>query len=311
MKNTAVLMLLTLLCGASALHAQTIEEVERELKAAQAVQTKRAQQDAANRAEQARIERQQAAVLASQATLLIRSDAACNLSVNAESKGELGAEQAKKIQVPAGDVLIECVSREDSAVKYSEVKAFNAQQNAVVLLELQSQLSALASERAAVADAQSQAESDAAELKAKAVRDAAEAKAQAERTALAERRFESAGDGVLKDTQTGLHWTQSDNDSDVNWRQAGAWCRKRGKGWVLPSVDELAGIYDGSSNVSTQCGGITCKVSSQFRLTSWWFWSSTPGSGSGAAWLVGLYDGERGSVGVSSAYRRALCVRRS
>ena len=288
MKNAAVLMIFTALFGISALPAQTIEQVERELEAAQA---KRAQQDAAKRAvqarqaeqraAQARIEREQAAVLASKATVLIRSDADCTLSVNAEASGDLRAEQAKTMQVPAGDVLIECISSEDSAVKYSEVKAFTAKQNAVVLLELKAKLSALTSERAAVA-----------------------------RAAAIKNRFVSAGGGVVKDSQTGLYWTQSDNGSDVNWSQAGAWCRERG--WQLPSVDELAGIYDGSGNVSTQCGPLTCKVSSQFRLTSFWFWSSTPGSGSGEAWNVGLDNGWRVSIGVSfTGDRRALCVRRS
>jgi len=294
MKNAAVLMLVTLLCSANVLHAATIEQVEAELKAAQA---KQAQRQAAAAAEQAQRNRAQAAAAADaarKATVLIRSDADCSLSVNAEASGELQAEQAKKLQVPAGDVLIECISSEDSAVKYSEVKTFTAQQNTVVLLELKAQLSALASERNEAAQAAQAAE------------------AESERLAAIRNRFVDAGDGVLKDNQTGLYWTQSDNGSNVNWGQAGAWCQQRGQGWQLPSVDELAGIYDDSGNVSTQCGSLTCTVSSKFRLTSYWFWSATPGNGSGEAWGVGLVLGERFSLVVSFAFnRRALCVRRS
>jgi hypothetical protein len=52
------------------------------------------------------------------------------------------------------------------------------------------------------------------------------------------------------DFSTGLMWTAKDNGKDVSWRQATKYCRDlRLAGfsdWRLATIDELAGIYDGT-----------------------------------------------------------------
>jgi len=126
------------------------------------------------------------------------------------------------------------------------------------------------------------------------------------------RRYADLGGGVIRDNESGLDWTQSDNGADIDWHQANAWCNQRGDGWRLPSVDELAALYDESGQLATSCGAYTCKVYSGFRLTTpyGFYWSGTA-KGSSEAWFVDLLDGHRYSIDVSiSDDERALCVRR-
>lgn len=121
--------------------------------------------------------------------------------------------------------------------------------------------------------------------------------------------FEDLGNGSLRDTKTELVWTQADNGRDINWDDAMSYCANKGVGWSLPTVAQLQGIYDSNGN-GTSCGAFTCKVSSLFRLTSEWFWSSERDSSS-SAFFVDLAAGLRASFPVSfSSPGHALCVRR-
>lgn len=126
--------------------------------------------------------------------------------------------------------------------------------------------------------------------------------------------FFDLGDGVLKDSQTGLKWTQSDNGSNINWYGARNYCANLNGGWRLPSTDELQGIYDPSGLVSSSCGtyqrrSLTCKVSPLFHLTSPAIWSGVL-NGSSEALFVSLDDGQRFSARVDSGggHGRVLCV---
>ncbi|HUE73604.1 MAG TPA: protein kinase [Pirellulaceae bacterium] len=122
--------------------------------------------------------------------------------------------------------------------------------------------------------------------------------------------FVDLGNGRLRDTRTGLVWTQSDNGRDIDWNAADAYCR--GKGMRLPSLDELAAIHDRPGAGRADCGrGLTCKISPLFRLTSIWFLSGTK-EGSDGAWLIHLVNGYRSAtrLGNATSYR-ALCVGRS
>lgn len=128
--------------------------------------------------------------------------------------------------------------------------------------------------------------------------------------------FFDLGGGVLKDSQTGLKWTQSDNGSNINWYGARNYCANLNGGWRLPSTDELQGIYDPSGLMSSNCGtyqgrSLTCKVSPLFRLSSAAFWSNVL-NGSSEALFVSLYDGQRFSARVDShgGHGRVLCVRK-
>jgi hypothetical protein len=127
--------------------------------------------------------------------------------------------------------------------------------------------------------------------------------------------FDDLGNGVLKDTKTGLQWTQADNGSDINWHDAKSFCKNRDGSWRLPAVDELEAIYNANAPSPKTCfvhngTSFPCKVSHLFNLTGAGFWSGTQ-SGSAKAWDVTLIYGTRHSDPVSDpSYHRALCVRR-
>lgn len=122
--------------------------------------------------------------------------------------------------------------------------------------------------------------------------------------------LEDLSGGVLRDIRTDLEWTQSDNGRDADYNDASNHCAVRGDGWRLPSVEELHAIFN-AAMPGVQCGPITCKVSPFFRLTSYWFWTGTPG-GESNAYFVGLDNGARikGRMNVRH-HGRALCVRPS
>jgi hypothetical protein len=171
-------------------------------------------------------------------------------------------------------------------------------QQRVSIEELERQLEAKEAEQAAAQRRAAEArrrQQEAAEAERRQ-QEAAEAERRQQEAAEAERRrqeqleinggFEEAGNGLLRDTRTGLLWTQSDNGSSVNWHQASAFCQS--KGMRLPSIDELAAIYNRPGAGTTSCDGGTCKVSPLFRLTGWWYWSGTLEASSGA-WYFNLY----------------------
>jgi hypothetical protein len=116
--------------------------------------------------------------------------------------------------------------------------------------------------------------------------------------------------GVLRDTRTGLLWSQSDNGSDISWDDASRYCSGKGGRYRLPTSSELQGIYGTGGGEKTQCGSHRCDVSPRFRLTSFWLWSSEK-NGSSQAWFVNLGNGRRVSIVAGFAYNnRALCVQR-
>ncbi len=61
-------------------------------------------------------------------------------------------------------------------------------------------------------------------------------------------RFAAYDNGTVKDMKTGLMWAPKDNREDINWQDAKRYCENyRGGGytdWRMPTLDELAGIYD-------------------------------------------------------------------
>lgn len=121
--------------------------------------------------------------------------------------------------------------------------------------------------------------------------------------------FVDNGNGTLRDTQTGLIWTQSDNGSDINWNNANSYCQS--KGMRLPSIEELAAIYNRAGAGTTSCSQWTCKASPLFRLTGPAFWSGTK-QGSSEAWYFFLINGLRFTYSLDASFNhRALCVGRS
>jgi serine/threonine-protein kinase len=123
-------------------------------------------------------------------------------------------------------------------------------------------------------------------------------------------KFADLGGGVMKDTRSGLEWTQRDNGSDINWNDATRYCASKKNGWRLPNLDELAALYDTNDPSSTPCGtSYACKTSSLFHLTKRLLWSGTTDD-SAHAWLVDLYNGAQTRTRLEDATDdRALCVR--
>jgi hypothetical protein len=120
--------------------------------------------------------------------------------------------------------------------------------------------------------------------------------------------------GVLKDGRTGLEWTRDDNGGDIDWNEAKAYCDGRGKGWRLPSLRELKTIFD-PAEPGVRCAEMHCKVSSQFKLTGAWFWSTTQvgadsTDGDELAWGILMVNGAQTQAVRDASYgSRTLCVR--
>ncbi len=60
-------------------------------------------------------------------------------------------------------------------------------------------------------------------------------------------RFSRGADGIISDRQTNLQWLEGD-DFPMGWYVAKAWVDSLGKGWRLPTVAELQGLYIASSS---------------------------------------------------------------
>lgn len=119
------------------------------------------------------------------------------------------------------------------------------------------------------------------------------------------RGFVDLGGGVIRDSSTGLNWTQSDNGQQISWQGAQRWCAQRGDGWRLPSADELQAVVEQAQSIG---------VTSVFKLSGGGFirvWSGTQ-NGSSEAWAVYLNAGHRSSFSIEESANYdigALCVR--
>ncbi len=86
--------------------------------------------------------------------------------------------------------------------------------------------------------------------------------------------FIAYDNGTVLDTRTNLMWAARDNGSNINWYEAKGYCENyRGGGykdWRLPTVDELAGLYD-PDNQNRYGYHIATDL---IELTHWWVWSS-------------------------------------
>ena len=233
--------------------------------------------------EKAEAMRQRVAADATKATLVVHSDAVCRLRVNGATQGVQEPGVTRRIRVSPGEQLIECASTEHSRARVQQVKTVGSGAQAVVVLELGSEI-----ERRQITEQRAKDSAACAGNAACMV---------------------NAGTAILRQPATGLEWTQADNGSDINWSHAREHCAGKGRGWRLPTNDELYAIYDPNGSLTTACKSMTCKVSPLLRLTGYWFWSGDR-SGSSSAWYVYLNDGNRAAYVVSSlAGFRALCVR--
>ncbi len=109
------------------------------------------------------------------------------------------------------------------------------------------------------------------------------------------------------DPATGLMWAGKDNGSNVTWNEAQTYCsdlRLAGYSkWRLPTIDELAGIYDETQDVNDW------HIKGGIRISGW-EWTNSAANSSGEHQLFTFHGTKKESVLVVFN-RRALCVRSS
>lgn len=125
--------------------------------------------------------------------------------------------------------------------------------------------------------------------------------------------FEDLGGGVLRDSRTGLEWTERDNGSDIGWNGASAYCSASTLGgktdWRTATIDELAALY-GEDLPQQSCGRFTCRIYPEFELTGAAVWSSTKNRSAEDHLLFRFNHGDR-FLFTGFTIGRVLCVRRS
>ena len=125
--------------------------------------------------------------------------------------------------------------------------------------------------------------------------------------------FISYDNGTVLDTRTNLMWAAKDNRDNLMWADAKFYCENyRGGGytdWRMPTLDELAGLYDNTKTYRSDCGlfGTVVHLTELIRLTCSYIWASEI-RGSDAA-VFGFSDGPRSWSPQSYASLRALPVR--
>ena len=123
-------------------------------------------------------------------------------------------------------------------------------------------------------------------------------------------RFEALTDGTVRDNNTGLIWAGKDNDGDVDWTAAQAYCQTLGAGWDLPRIDELQGIHLPGSTGQNCMGKLTCSITPLIEVSGLTPWSQDA-NGPSEAWYLYLANGEKYAYDITNSQgRRALCVRR-
>ena len=103
-------------------------------------------------------------------------------------------------------------------------------------------------------------------------------------TVLAGDRFTDNGDGTVTDHQLGVMWSKTDNQGNINWKQANLWVKytfpdtleKKYNNWRLPTLAELQSLYVQDKKYKgyeTDCGQ-QVKIVSDIKLSCGWIWTS-------------------------------------
>ena len=103
-------------------------------------------------------------------------------------------------------------------------------------------------------------------------------------TALGGERFTDNGDGTITDHERGLMWAKSDNQGNINWKQAQRWVKytfgdtltTKYDNWRLPTLEELQSLVVADKNTrgyETDCGQWV-RIVPDIQLTCGWVWTS-------------------------------------
>jgi len=101
---------------------------------------------------------------------------------------------------------------------------------------------------------------------------------------LAGDRFTDNGDGTVTDHQLGVMWAKTDNQGDINWKQAELWVKytfpytikAKYDNWRLPTLAELESLYIKEKKIKgyeTDCGQ-RVKIVPVIKLSCGWVWTS-------------------------------------
>jgi Protein of unknown function (DUF1566) len=100
----------------------------------------------------------------------------------------------------------------------------------------------------------------------------------------ADDRFTDNGDGTVTDHQMGVMWAKTDNQGNINWKQANLWIKytfpdtleKKYDNWRLPTLAELKSLYIKEKKIKgyeTDCGQ-RVKIVTVIQLSCGWVWTS-------------------------------------
>lgn len=101
---------------------------------------------------------------------------------------------------------------------------------------------------------------------------------------LAGERFTDNHDGTVTDHQLGVMWAKTDNQGDINWKDAQKWVKytfpytleKNYDNWRLPTLKELQSLYVPDKqyqSYETDCGQWV-RIVQAIKLSCGWVWSS-------------------------------------
>ena len=98
-------------------------------------------------------------------------------------------------------------------------------------------------------------------------------------------RFTDNGDGTVTDHRLGVMWGKTDNQGDVDWKNAERWVMytfpyslpaEKREGWRMPTLEELLSLYVRDKNYEgyeSDCGQ-RVKIVPEIRLSCGWVWAA-------------------------------------
>ena len=97
-------------------------------------------------------------------------------------------------------------------------------------------------------------------------------------------RFTDNGDETVTDHKLGVMWAKSDNQGDINWKQASQWVKytfgdtleRKYDNWRLPTLEELQSLHvhdKAYKGYETDCGQLV-KIVPEIKLSCGWVWTS-------------------------------------